>query len=65
MIDKIERLDGTIEYRWRAQGTDWDALDAIGQALATYANQGFATNTTIRNTSTINRIKKRRKFKVV
>lgn len=48
LIDKIERVDGTTEYKWRQVGNDWDALDAIGQCIATYANQGFATNTTIK-----------------
>lgn len=38
LIDKIERSDGTTEYKWKSISQDHDALDAIGQALATYAS---------------------------
>lgn len=38
LIDKIERGDGTTEYKWKQVGENHDALDAIGQALATYAS---------------------------
>ena len=40
---KRARQDGTVEYHWREDGGAHDALDAIGQCLATHATQGFAT----------------------
>ena len=43
LIFKHARQDGTVEYTWKEIGEDHDALDAIGQCLATYASQGFAT----------------------
>ena len=46
LLMKKARQDGTVEYHWRENGADHDALDAIGQCLATYASQGFATSET-------------------
>ena len=43
---KRARQDGTVEYTWKEIGEDHDALDSIGQCLATYASQGFANGTT-------------------
>lgn len=43
---KRARQDGTVEYTWKEIGEDHDALDAIGQCLATYASQGFANGNT-------------------
>ena len=45
LLYKRERSDGTTDYRWKANGPDHDALDAIGQALAAYASLGLATPT--------------------
>lgn len=42
LLLKRNRQDGTVEYHWKDIG-DHDALDSIGQALAAYASQGFAT----------------------
>ena len=46
LIMKKERSDGTTEYQWKENGADHDALDAIGQCLATYASMGFSTGST-------------------
>ena len=49
LLSKRARGDGTVEYTWKDIGADHDALDAIGQCLATYASQGFATGDTGRS----------------
>lgn len=54
LVDKVQRADGTVEYKWKQIGTDHDVLDAIGQALAVYGSFGFSDNT-IGKTSTIQR----------
>lgn len=46
LIMKKERQDGTTEYHWKENGPAHDALDAIGQCLATYASMGFSTGAT-------------------
>lgn len=46
LVMKKERSDGTTEYHWKENGADHDALDAIGQCLATYASMGFANGAT-------------------
>ena len=46
LIMRRIRQDGTTEYTWKKIGPDHDALDAIGQCLATYASQGFSNGNT-------------------
>ena len=43
LLYKRDKPDGTIEYVWKEVGPEHDALDAIAQALAAFASQGYAT----------------------
>lgn len=43
LIGKKAKPDGTTVYTWKEVSPDHDVLDSIGQALAAYASQGFAT----------------------
>ena len=43
LVGKKAKPDGTTVYTWKEVSPDHDALDSIGQALAAYASQGFAT----------------------
>ena len=61
LVMKKERSDQTTEYHWKENGPDHDALDAIGQCLATHASMGFATGETgISNMGKVRRPPKRR-----
>ena len=63
---KRDRPDGTTEYHWKENGPAHDALDAIGQCLATYASMGFATSATgISNMSKSRMMKVKRRVKIV
>ena len=63
---KRARQDGTVEYAWKDIGTDHDALDAIGQCLATYASQGFANANTGRTSMMVARQRfQKRKVRIV
>ena len=42
LMYKKDRPDGSVEYTWKEVSTDHDALDALAQALAAYAAQGFS-----------------------
>ena len=64
LMMKRQRQDGTYEYHWRDNG-DHDALDSIGQALAAYAAQGFATADTGRRDMTKTRYKMKKRVKIV
>ena len=60
LVMKKERSDQTTEYHWKENGPDHDALDAIGQCLATHASMGFATGETgISNMGKVRRPPKR------
>ena len=59
LIMKKERPDQTTEYHWKSNGPAHDALDAIGQCLATHASMGFATS----QTGTTNMLAARHKMK--
>ena len=66
LLMKRARGDGTVEYTWKDIGEDHDALDAIGQCLATYASQGFATGDTGRASMVAQRQKfQKRKIRFV
>lgn len=63
---KRARQDGTVEYTWKEIGEDHDALDAIGQCLATYASQGFSTGDTGRTSMLVARQRiQKRKVKII
>lgn len=65
LIMRKMRQDGTTEYTWKKIGPDHDALDAIGQCLATYASQGFSDGNTGRmSLAAPRRLIPRRKAKV-
>ena len=59
MVMKKQKSDGTIEYTWRQNGPDHDALDSLAQNYAAYASMGFATG----DVGLINNLKKRRVVK--
>ena len=66
LLLKRARQDGTVEYTWKDIGSDHDALDAIGQCLATYASQGFANGNTGRTSMMVSRQKfVKRKLRIV
>lgn len=68
LIDKKDQADGTTKYSWRNVGKDWDALDALAQALACYGSFNFSDNTTgIQNISQkrILRFRKKSKIKII
>lgn len=64
LMMKKTRQDGTTEYTWKDNGAH-DALDSLGQALATYASMGYpmwgnsTTNMNARRTVIIPRRKVR------
>lgn len=65
---KKEKLDGSVEYTWKQMGSSHDALDAIGQALATYASMGFSTRDTATpspRTATMPQIVRRKRVRIV
>ena len=63
---KRARQDGTVEYTWKDIGEDHDALDSIGQCLATHASQGFSTGNTGRRSLIVARQKfHKRKVRIV
>lgn len=65
LIYKKSRGDGTTEYVWKQIGDDHDALDSIGQALAAFASQGFATSTTGRTALNVAKMKLKPRIKIV
>lgn len=66
LLLKRARQDGTVEYTWKDIGEDHDALDAIGQCLATYASQGFANGNTGRTSMLVARQRlQKRKLRIV
>lgn len=64
LLLKKMRQDGTYEYHWKDNG-DHDALDSLGQALAAYASQGFATAETGRKSLAIGRRRFKKRVKIV
>lgn len=62
---KRARQDGTTEYHWKEIGDDHDALDAIGQCLATYASQGFSTGISGRSSIRQQRQTFKKRIKIV
>lgn len=66
LLLKRARQDGTVEYTWKDIGEDHDALDAIGQCLATYASQGLANGNTGRTSMLVARQRfQKRKLRIV
>lgn len=65
-MNKREKPDGTIEYTWKENGSAHDALDAIGQCLASYGSMGFSTGVTgVENAIKKKPIRRQRKVRIV
>lgn len=61
---KKQRPDGRFEYQWKSNG-DHDALDSIGQALATFASFGLSTGTSGKAFVATRKAKHHRRIKIV
>lgn len=65
LVSKIERSDGTVEYRWKQNGECWDFLDAVGQCLAAHASMGFASQSIGKSSFIQRRQIQRPRYKIV
>lgn len=65
LILKKQRSDQTTEYHWKENGPDHDALDAIGQCLATHASMGFATSETGFSSMQVHRRRPRKRIRIM
>lgn len=61
---KKQKQDGRFEYHWKSNG-DHDALDSIGQALATFASFGLSTGTSGKAFVATRKAKHHRRIKIV
>lgn len=61
---KRQRSDGRFEYHWKSNG-DHDALDSIGQALATFASFGLSNGASGKAFASARKAKHQRRIKII